>query len=110
MFWIPVAPFHSWCVAIYSRRTKLGIVKSRDIESLDSHTSFLFGKINFRLMQININQNQRLSKLTKLSIFAMPTNILAGWADVGVFNDDDRDSLGIPQAQHLGPALSSISE
>ena len=54
----------------------------RDIESLDGHTSFLFGKINFLMDAvvgfININQNQRVSKLTRLSIIFMPINIVAG--------------------------------
>ena len=52
----------------------------RDIESLDGHTSFLFGKINFLMDAvvgfININQNQRINKLTKLSIIFMPINVL----------------------------------
>ena len=43
----------------------------RDIESLDGHTSFLFGKINFLMDAtvgfININQNKRVSKLTATS-------------------------------------------
>src|SRR5574343_209289 len=54
----------------------------RDIESLDGHTSFLFGKINFLMDAvvgfININQNQRVNKLTTLSIIFMPIKILAG--------------------------------
>ncbi|MBI4985286.1 MAG: magnesium and cobalt transport protein CorA [Rhodocyclales bacterium] len=54
----------------------------RDIESLDGHTTFLFGKINFLMDAtvgfININQNKRVSKLTTLSVIFMPINILAG--------------------------------
>jgi len=54
----------------------------RDIESLDGHTSFLFGKINFLMDAtvgfININQNKRVSKLTTISVVFMPINILAG--------------------------------
>jgi magnesium transporter len=54
----------------------------RDIESLDGHTTFLFGKINFLMDAtvgfININQNKRVSKLTSISIILLPINILAG--------------------------------
>ena len=52
----------------------------RDIESLDGHTTFLFGKINFLMDAtvgvININQNRRVSKLTSISLVFMPINIL----------------------------------
>ena len=69
----------------------------RDIESLDSHTSFLFGKINFLMDAvvgfININQNQRVSKLTTLSIIFMPINILAG---VGGMSEFSMMTMGIP--------------
>ncbi len=62
----------------------------RDIESLDGHTSFLFGKINFLMDAvvgfININQNQRVSKLTKLSIIFMPINVLAGIGGMSEFS------------------------
>lgn len=54
----------------------------RDIESLDVHTSFLFGKINFLMDStigfITINQNKRVSKLTSISVVFTPINILAG--------------------------------
>lgn len=62
----------------------------RDIESLDGHTSFLFGKINFLMDAvvgfININQNQRINKLTKLSIVFMPINIVAGIGGMSEFS------------------------
>jgi magnesium transporter len=62
----------------------------RDIESLDGHTSFLFGKINFLMDAvvgfININQNQRVSKLTKLGIIFMPINVLAGIGGMSEFS------------------------
>ena len=62
----------------------------RDIESLDGHTSFLFGKINFLMDAvvgfININQNQRVSKLTKISIIFMPINIVAGIGGMSEFS------------------------
>jgi len=62
----------------------------RDIESLDVHTSFLFGKINFLMDAtvgfININQNQRVSKLTTISVVFMPINILAGIGGMSEFS------------------------
>jgi magnesium transporter len=69
----------------------------RDIESLDGHTSFLFGKINFLMDAvvgfININQNQRVSKLTKLGIIFMPINVLAG---IGGMSEFSMMTTGIP--------------
>ena len=69
----------------------------RDIESLDGHTSFLFGKINFLMDAvvgfININQNQRVNKLTKLSIVFMPINIVAG---IGGMSEYSMMTQGIP--------------
>ena len=62
----------------------------RDIESLDGHTTFLFGKINFLMDAtvgfININQNQRVSKLTTLSVIFMPINVLAGIGGMSEFS------------------------
>ena len=62
----------------------------RDIESLDGHTTFLFGKINFLMDAtvgfININQNKRVSKLTSISIVFMPINILAGIGGMSEFS------------------------
>ncbi len=62
----------------------------RDIESLDGHTTFLFGKINFLMDAtvgfININQNKRVSKLTTISIIFMPINILAGIGGMSEFS------------------------
>ncbi|MCK9284885.1 MAG: magnesium transporter CorA [Rhodocyclaceae bacterium] len=62
----------------------------RDIESLDGHTTFLFGKINFLMDAtvgfININQNQRVSKLTTISVVFMPINILAGIGGMSEFS------------------------
>ena len=69
----------------------------RDIESLDGHTTFLFGKINFLMDAtvgfININQNQRVSKLTTISVIFMPINILAG---VGGMSEFSMMTHGIP--------------
>lgn len=69
----------------------------RDIESLDGHTSFLFGKINFLMDAtvgfININQNRRVSKLTTISVIFMPINILAG---IGGMSEFSMMTQGIP--------------
>jgi len=62
----------------------------RDIDSLDGHTSFLFGKINFLMDAtvgfININQNKRVSKLTTISVIFMPLNVLAGIGGMSEFS------------------------
>jgi magnesium transporter len=67
----------------------------RDIESLDGHTTFLFGKINFLMDAtvgfININQNKRVSKLTSISLVLMPINILAGIGGMSEFSMMARD-------------------
>ena len=53
----------------------------RDIESLDLHTSFLSGKINFLMDStvgfININQNKRVSRLTTMGVVFTPITVLA---------------------------------
>ena len=62
----------------------------RDIESLDGHTSFLFGKINFLMDAtvgfININQNKRVSKLTTIGVVFTPLNIIAGIGGMSEFS------------------------
>ena len=62
----------------------------RNIESLNSHTSFLFDKINFLMDAtigfININQNKRVSQLTVFSVVFMPINILAGMGGMSEFS------------------------
>ncbi len=69
----------------------------RDIESLDGHTSFLFGKINFLMDAtvgfININQNKRVSKLTALGVVFMPMNIIAG---IGGMSEFSMMTAGVP--------------
>jgi magnesium transporter len=81
----------------------------RDIESLDGHTSFLFGKINFLMDAtvgfININQNQRVSKLTTISVVFMPINILAG---IGGMSEFSMMTQGIPwPAAYAGFVIGS---
>jgi len=62
----------------------------RDIESLDGHTTFLFGKINFLMDTtvgfININQNKVVKRLTVLSVVFMPLNVLAGIGGMSEFS------------------------
>jgi magnesium transporter len=62
----------------------------RDIESLDGHTTFLFGKINFLMDAtvgfININQNKRVSKLTTVGVVFTPINIIAGIGGMSEFS------------------------
>jgi magnesium transporter len=67
----------------------------RNIESLNSHTSFLFDKINFLMDAtigfININQNKRINQLTALGIVFMPINILAGIGGMSEFSMMTKD-------------------
>ncbi|MBC7953553.1 MAG: magnesium transporter CorA [Rhodospirillaceae bacterium] len=69
----------------------------RDIESLNSHTAFLFDKINFLMDAtvgfININQNRRVSQLTVAGVIFMPLNVLAG---VGGMSEFSMMTQGIP--------------
>jgi magnesium transporter len=62
----------------------------RNIESLNSHTAFLFDKINFLMDAtigfININQNKRVNQLTVFSVVFMPINILAGMGGMYEFS------------------------
>ncbi len=62
----------------------------RDIESLNSHTTFLFDKINFLMDTtvgfINVNQNQRISVLTTVSVVFMPLNVLAGMGGMSEYS------------------------
>jgi magnesium transporter len=62
----------------------------RNIDSLNSHTSFLFDKINFLMDAtigfININQNKRINQLTVFGVVFMPINILAGMGGMSEFS------------------------
>ena len=53
----------------------------RDIESLDGHTSFLFGKINFLMDStvgfININQNKLIKLFSVASVAMLPPTLIA---------------------------------
>ncbi|GAA5184204.1 hypothetical protein GCM10025771_37700 [Niveibacterium umoris] len=69
----------------------------RNIESLNSHTAFLFDKINFLMDAtigfININQNRRVSQLTAWGVVFMPLNIVAG---IGGMSEFSMMTQGIP--------------
>ncbi|PYF08166.1 magnesium transporter [Rhodobacter viridis] len=62
----------------------------RNIDSLNSHTAFLFDKINFLMDAtigfININQNRRVQQLTMFSVVIMPINVLAGIGGMSEFS------------------------
>ena len=62
----------------------------RNIDSLNSHTAFLFDKINFLMDAtigfININQNRRVTQLTMLSVVFLPMNVLAGMGGMSEFS------------------------
>ena len=69
----------------------------RNIDSLNSHTAFLFDKINFLMDAtigfININQNRRVTQLTIISVVFLPLNILAG---IGGMSEFSMMTSGIP--------------
>ncbi|WP_041793846.1 magnesium and cobalt transport protein CorA [Pararhodospirillum photometricum] len=62
----------------------------RDIESLNTHTAFLFEKINFLMDAtvgfINVNQNKRVSQLTVAGVIFMPLNVLASIGGMSEFS------------------------
>jgi magnesium transporter len=70
----------------------------RDIESIDGHTTFLFGKINFLMDAtvgfINLSQSRRVSRLTALGMVFLPINILAGVGGMSEYSMM-ADDLGI---------------
>lgn len=78
----------------------------RDIESLNSHTAFLFGKFSFLLDAtvgfININQNKRVSRLTVIGVVFTPINIVAS---VGGMSEFSRFTEGVPWPLAYGGLL-----
>jgi magnesium transporter len=74
----------------------------RDIESLDGHTTFLFGKINFLMDAtvgfININQNKTIQRLTVLSVVFMPLNVLAGIGGMSEYSMMTHEAMSWPVA------------
>lgn len=81
----------------------------RDIESLNSHTAFLFDKINFLMDAtigfININQNKRVTQLTVFGVVFMPINILAG---IGGMSEFSMMTQGIPWQISYGVFVVSL--
>jgi magnesium transporter len=81
----------------------------RDIDSLDGHTSFLFGKINFLMDAtigfININQNKRVSKLTTIGVVFTPINIIAG---IGGMSEFSMMTGGIPWPLAYGSLTAGL--
>ncbi|WP_295457038.1 magnesium and cobalt transport protein CorA [uncultured Thiodictyon sp.] len=81
----------------------------RDIDSLNSHTAFLFDKINFLMDAtigvININQNKRLSKMTVFGVVFMPLNILAG---IGGMSEFSMMTAGIPWPLAYGGFIAAM--
>ncbi|MBI5164887.1 MAG: magnesium transporter CorA [Magnetospirillum sp.] len=82
----------------------------RDIESLYSHTAFLFEKINFLLDAtvgfININQNRRVSQLTVVSVVFMPINVLAG---IGGMSEFSMMTAAIPWPLAYGAFIAGMT-
>ncbi|MDD5336351.1 MAG: CorA family divalent cation transporter [Rhodoferax sp.] len=82
----------------------------RNIESLNSHTSFLFDKINFLMDAtigfININQNRRINQLTIFGVVFMPINILAG---IGGMSEFSMMTQGVPWPLAYGVFLLGAS-
>ncbi len=82
----------------------------RDIESLNSHTAFLFEKINFLMDAtvgfINVSQNKRVSQLTVASVVFMPLNVLAG---VGGMSEFSMMTQGIPWPMAYGAFMGGLA-
>jgi magnesium transporter len=78
----------------------------RNIESLNSHTAFLFDKFNFLMDAtigfININQNRRINQLTIFGVVFMPINILAG---IGGMSEFSMMTSGVPWPVSFGAFL-----
>lgn len=73
----------------------------RDIESLDSHTAFLFDKINFLMDAtvgfININQNKIIKIFSVASVALLPPTLVASIYGM---------NMKFPELEWLGPLLS----
>jgi len=73
----------------------------RDIESLDSHTAFLFDKINFLMDAtvgfININQNKVIKIFSVASVALLPPTLVASIYGM---------NMKFPELDWLGPVLS----
>jgi magnesium transporter len=84
----------------------------RDIDSLDSHTAFLFDKINFLLDAtvgfININQNKIIKIFSVASVALLPPTLIASLYGMNFRHMPELDwSLGYPFA--IGLMLISVA-
>jgi magnesium transporter len=84
----------------------------RDIDSLDSHTAFLFDKINFLLAAtvgfVNINQNKIIKIFSVASVGLLPPTLIASIYGMNFRAMPELDwSLGYPFA--LGLMLASVA-
>ncbi|MFT4266014.1 MAG: CorA family divalent cation transporter, partial [Xenophilus sp.] len=88
----------------------------RDIDSLDSHTAFLFDKINFLMDAtvgfININQNKIIKIFSVASVALLPPTLIASIYGMNFkFMPELEWSLGYPYvlllmvASAVGPML-----
>ena len=81
----------------------------RDIDSLDGHTTFLFGKINFLMDAtvgfININQNKVIKQLTVISVVFMPLNLIAG---IGGMSEFSMMTEGVPWPISYGSFIIGV--
>ncbi|QWF69569.1 magnesium/cobalt transporter CorA [Methylomonas paludis] len=83
----------------------------RDIESLNSHTAFLFGKINFLMDAtvgfININQNKVIKIFSVASVALLPPTLIASIYGMNFENMPELQwMLGYPFA--LGLMITSV--
>ncbi len=84
----------------------------RDIDSLDSHTTFLFDKINFLMNAmvgfININQNKIIKIFSVASVALLPPTLIASIYGMNFTFMPERDwSMGYPFA--LGLMVASVA-
>ncbi|RZS46901.1 magnesium/cobalt transporter CorA [Sphaerotilus mobilis] len=84
----------------------------RDIDSLDSHTAFLFDKINFLMDAtvgfININQNKIIKIFSVASVALLPPTLIASIYGMNFeFMPELRQSWGYPFA--LGLMVASVA-
>jgi magnesium transporter len=78
----------------------------RDIDSLDSHTAFLFDKINFLMDAtvgfININQNKIIKLFSVASVALLPPTLVASSYGMNFeFMPELKWALGYPMALGL---------
>jgi magnesium transporter len=72
----------------------------RDIDSLDSHTAFLFDKINFLMDAtvgfININQNKIIKIFSVASVALLPPTLIASIYGMNFKYMPELDCVGLP--------------